>query len=69
MSYLILTRTVRQRITLHVDANVDAESMLHNLRTEGISIDITAMERRQVKLGIAAPRGVTILRAELAGRR
>ncbi|WP_025805322.1 carbon storage regulator [Pseudomonas chlororaphis] len=68
MGYLILTRTVRQRIFLHVDANADFERLLHTLRTRGISIDITSLDRGQVKVGIDAPMGVTILRGEVARR-
>lgn len=71
MGYLILTRTLRQRIFLHVDANADfeeSERLLEMLRTTGISIDITALDRAQVKLGIDAPMGVKILRGEMARR-
>ncbi|WP_338806970.1 carbon storage regulator [Pseudomonas chlororaphis] len=71
MGYLILTRTVRQRIFLHVDANEDSEAserLLQKLRTQGISIDITSLDRGQVKVGIDAPMGVTILRGEVARR-
>ncbi|UOB57012.1 carbon storage regulator [Burkholderia pyrrocinia] len=65
MGRLLLTRTAGEKIRLWARSEVDADELKHQLRTHGILLEVVAVKGGQVKLGIRAPRCVTILRTEL----
>ncbi len=62
---LLLTRTAGEKIWLWARSDVDADELMHQLRTRGILLEVVTVRGGQVKLCIRAPRCVTILRAEL----
>ena len=67
---LVLSRRVGQKLILTIDPSVDPQKALQRILEEGIEICVTKsdFERKQVRLGIKAPREVRVQREELVGR-
>lgn len=66
---LILTRRDGERIHLSIDPGADIEQLVQQLQSGGITIQInTGISSGQVRIGIDAPRDISILRGELIDR-
>ncbi|HFT8625470.1 TPA: carbon storage regulator [Pseudomonas aeruginosa] len=69
MGYLVLTRSVGQRIVIYARPDIDDAELGRRLRTEGVDVVVVGVAGRQVKLGISAPEPVAIVRSELVADR
>ena len=67
MGYLLLTRKEGEEIRLTIDPGVDTDKLLRRLLIDGITIRVSALSGRQVRIGIEAPLEVLVLRDELTG--
>lgn len=67
MGYLTVTRREGEAIRLTIDPGVDTETLLRHLLRDGITVVVTDIGKRQVKVAIEAPKQVLILRDELTG--
>ncbi|EPG2630815.1 TPA: carbon storage regulator [Pseudomonas aeruginosa] len=65
MGFLVLTRTVGQRIVISARPGVDDAELGRQLRTEGVDVVVLGVAGRQVKVGVGAPAQVAIVRSEL----
>ena len=65
MGYLVLTRRADESRGLTIDPSVDRQELLRQLEQDGIDIRLVAIRPQQVKIGIRAPDGINIARAEL----
>lgn len=65
MGYLILTRRPDESLVLTIDPAADRQELLRQLEQDGLDIRLVAIRPQQVKIGIRAPDGVYIDRAEL----
>jgi carbon storage regulator len=68
MGHLILTRRVGERIHFSIAPDADRAELLLELSTSGIWLEILEQVGSHTRIGIMAPHGLTILRAELLGR-
>lgn len=69
MGQLILSRRDGERIHLSIDPGADIEQLVQQLQSGGITIQIhTGISSGQVRVGIDAPRNISILRGELIDR-
>lgn len=63
---LILGRRVGEKIRLTVDPGADQEEALRRLIADGIEIEVASIKNNNhVRLAIAAPRELLVLREEL----
>lgn len=65
MGYLSLSRRDGEQIRLTIDPGVDADKLLRQLVRDGITIHVDTRGQGAVRIGIEAPKQVTILREEL----
>lgn len=66
MGYLVLTRREDESLVLTIDPTADRQELLRQLEQEGIEVTITEIRSSsQAKVGIRAPDGINIARAEL----
>lgn len=65
MGYLSLTRKENRHIRLTIDPGVDTQKLLLHLLRDGITINVTEIRGKQVRIGIEAPNEVLVLRDEL----
>ncbi|SEJ46298.1 carbon storage regulator, CsrA [Pseudomonas linyingensis] len=63
---LILGRRVGEKIRLTIDSGVDPQEALRRLLEDGIDIEVVSIKNNNhVRLAIAAPRELLVLREEL----
>lgn len=68
MGYLVLTRREDESLYLTIDPAADRQELLRQLEHEGIEVWMTEIKSlREAKIGIRAPDGINIARAELVG--
>lgn len=67
MGFLTVTRREGEVIRLTIDPGVDTKKLLQQLLRDGITVHVGAAEcLGRVRIGIEAPRQITILREELS---
>lgn len=64
MPHLIVTRGEGQRLYLHVHPDADPATIVVQLQSEGIVIEVHSTTSRITRLGIHAPADVSIIREE-----
>jgi sRNA-binding carbon storage regulator CsrA len=65
MGYLVLTRKENQQIRLTINPGVDTSQLLHHLLRDGITISVSELHGKQVRIGIEDPNEMLVLREEL----
>lgn len=62
---LFITRREGESILLKLRPDADHQEVIRQLMDDGIEITVSSIKTSQVKIGVHAPRGISIARADL----
>ena len=65
MGYLVLTRREGEKIVLRVQPGTNAEDLLAELLSDGITVTVKEIKGGKAQIAIEAPLDLQILRSEL----